>query len=420
MVGEGQGLEGRTKQSCRRCRRCGARVTRTNLRAILHLRTTPGRAVSDEQGSLPGRTQGSRSSDWANAPRWFASPTECAATGDARDLAVLNLASGATALNAHCTTAGHGSAHRDGEAAAAVREELTIIVRHALRVSAGRATGSARTRASGASSRRAASSRPAAGCGGAASSRGPACSCIFAWACAVEVLGHAGNLAQAIVAIGLPIATANGQKEFGANLRPGRAGSKKVAAAFPRRRFAELTCRAGISRKSTADLAGTAGAARSGGAAGLRGASSSRGTAGSHAAPSSGATTCSCRTTGLRGASSSRLAASCGGTAGCCGTAGSQAASSSRGAARSRRTTGSHGASRSHSTGLRGASRSRRTTGSRCAACSHCAAVCRKSTGCGDAAASSDTPGVRGAARPSTTSVARRSAEVRYVSIHFR
>ena len=414
MVGGGPGLECHTREPGGL-----AHVTRTDVKTILHRRAAPGVASSDDQLGLTGGTRGNW--DSASDPSRVAGAAECAAAGEAGNFASFDATSFAIAGKALPGTAGRrGAAFGHRHAVAAVADELAIRVCRALRVSAGRATGSACTRAPGASSRRAASNRPAAGCGGAASSRAATCSRIFDWACTVEVLGHAGNLAQAIVAIGLPIATANGQKEFGANLRPGRAGSKEVAAAFPRRRFAELTCRAGISGKSAAHIAGTAGATRCGGAAGLRGASSSGGTAGSHATPSSGATTCSCRTTGLRGASSSRLAASCGGTAGCCGTAGSQAASSSRGAARSRRTTGSHGASRSHSTGLRGASRSRRTTGSRCAACSHCAAVCRKSTGCGDAAASSDTPGVRGAARPSTTSVARRSAEVRYVSIHFR
>jgi hypothetical protein len=402
MVGGGPGLECHTREPGGL-----AHVTRTDVKTILHRRAAPGVASSDDQLGLTGGTRGNW--DSASDPSRVAGAAECAAAGEAGNFASFDATSFAIAGKALPGTAGRrGAAFGHRHAVAAVADELAIRVRHALRVSAGRATGSACTRAPGASSRRAASNRPAAGCGGAASSRAATCSRIFDWACTVEVLGHAGNLAQAIVAIGLPIATANGQKEFGANLRPGRAGSKEVAAAFPRRRFAELTCRAGISGKSAAHIAGTAGATSCRSAAGLRGASSSGGTAGSHAAPNSGATTCSCRTTGLRGASSSRLAASCGGTAGL------------RDASGSLRTTGFHGASILHSAGLRDASGSRRTTGSRCAACSHGTAVCRKSTGCGDAAASSDTPGVHGAARPSTTSVARRSAEVRYVSIHFR
>ena len=306
MIGGGHGLE------CHATQPCGfAHVTRSDVCAFLYRHAAPGVATSNDQVGLTSRTRGN--GDGASDPSRVAGAAERAATGDARDVTSFDATSFAIARKALRESAGRRrTAFGHGQAVATVASELAIIFRRALRISTGRPAGSARTCASGASSRGAAGSWAASGCSaaraGSRSTAGPrdasgscgapsprAASGSAAWA--VEVLGHAGRLARAIVAIGLPIAATNGLIELGTNLRLGRTGSGEVAATFSRRRFAELTGRARKSRQSAADLAGTTGAAS---AAGSRGASRSRGTAG--AARCRGAA-------GSRGAASSRGAA---------------------------------------------------------------------------------------------------------------
>lgn len=268
MVGDGPGLECHTSQPCG-----FAHVTRSDVCAFLYRHTAPGVATSNDQISLAGGTRGN--GDGASDPGWVAGAAERAATGEARDVASFDATSFAIARKALHDIAGRrGTAFGYGQAVAAVANELAIILRRALRVSTGRPAGSTRTRASAASSRGAAGSWAASGCSAArAGSRGAAgprdaagsrgtpssraASSSGAWA--VEVLGHAGRLALAIVAIGLPVAATNGLIELGTNLRPGRAGSGEVAAAMPGWQVANFTIRAGQSGQAATDLAGTAG-----------------------------------------------------------------------------------------------------------------------------------------------------------------
>ena len=150
VVGGRQGLECRTRQPC-----CLAHVARSDVRTILYRRTAAGVAGSDDQVGLTGGTHGN--GDGAKNPSRVAGAAECTATGDARDVASLNAASGATALKAGQIAGSHGGAHRDGQATATVREELAILGRRALRVSAGRPSGSGYSRPSSSGS---SSSRP--------------------------------------------------------------------------------------------------------------------------------------------------------------------------------------------------------------------------------------------------------------------
>jgi hypothetical protein len=139
----------------------------------------------------------------------------------------------------------------------------------------------------------------------AATSRGS----VARWACAVGLLGHAGNLAIAVAGIGLPVAAAHRLVDCDAT-QPGvgDAGSSRIGhVAGPCQQIAELPSRAGHPGDAAAGFAcAPARAASPGGAAGSHGPAGSRGAAGSR------------RTSGSRGTSSSRGPAGSRATACCC------------------------------------------------------------------------------------------------------